>query len=295
LRQIEVFRAIMLTGSISGAAKLLTISQPAVSRLISYTEQRLGLSLFERIKGRLYATPEARRLFIEATLVYEGVNRFNAVADDLIEHRLGHLRLACSPSLGQWLIPNAIAAFCRLYPDARIILYTQLPEQLLQSVLTQQVELGIAFLQETHPNLQIQPLYENRIVAALPADHPLASREVLAVSDLTDHVFIGYGSDIPFGQLVRKLFQKAGCALQIAIEVQQAHVARALVQAGAGIALIDEMTANGPDCSNVVIRPIVPTVTAPVSLVQKNLEPLSRTAQEFIKTVAAMRAALQNP
>ncbi|CAJ3076526.1 LysR family transcriptional regulator [Burkholderia pseudomallei] len=59
LRQIEVFRAIMLTGSISGAAKLLHVSQPAVSRLISYAEQRLGLALFERIKGRLYPTPEA--------------------------------------------------------------------------------------------------------------------------------------------------------------------------------------------------------------------------------------------
>ena len=51
LRQIEVFRAIMLTGSISGAAKLLNVSQPAVSRLIAYTESRVGLMLFERIKG----------------------------------------------------------------------------------------------------------------------------------------------------------------------------------------------------------------------------------------------------
>lgn len=60
LRQIEVFRAIMMTGSISGAAKLLNVSQPAISRLISYTETRVGLVLFERIKGRLYPTPEAR-------------------------------------------------------------------------------------------------------------------------------------------------------------------------------------------------------------------------------------------
>ncbi|MET5019937.1 LysR family transcriptional regulator, partial [Burkholderia pseudomallei] len=58
LRPIEVFRAIMLTGSISGAAKLLHVSQQAVSRLISYAEQRLGLAQFESIKGRLYPTPE---------------------------------------------------------------------------------------------------------------------------------------------------------------------------------------------------------------------------------------------
>src|SRR5471032_3000145 len=84
LRQIEVFRAIMLSGSISGASKLLYVSQPAVSRLISYTEQRLGLMLFQRIKGRLYPTPEARRLFTEVNVVYQGVQRVNEVADDLI-------------------------------------------------------------------------------------------------------------------------------------------------------------------------------------------------------------------
>src|SRR3546814_17260281 len=65
LRQIEVFRAVMSTGSISGASKVLHVSQPAVSRLLSYTETRVGFPLFERIKGRLYATPEAKRLFRE--------------------------------------------------------------------------------------------------------------------------------------------------------------------------------------------------------------------------------------
>ena len=62
LRQIEVFRAVMITGSISGAAQLLFVSQPAVSRLLSQTETRIGFALFERIKGRLHATPEAKKL-----------------------------------------------------------------------------------------------------------------------------------------------------------------------------------------------------------------------------------------
>jgi DNA-binding transcriptional LysR family regulator len=289
LRQIEVFRAVMLTGSISGAANLLHVSQPAVSRTISYTEQRLSLTLFERIKGRLYPTPEARRLFSEASLVYEGVHRFNAVADDLVENRSGHLRVACSPSLGQWLMPRAIAEFGRRFPDVRIILRTLLPEVLLQAILTQQVELGVAFLEDTHPNVQVRPLYENRLVAALPSGHPLAAHEVLHVRELHDQPFIGFASDIPFGQLVRTLCQDTGCTLQVKVEVQLAHVAHALVQAGVGIALIDELTANGPIWPNVVVRPVVPTIAAPVSLLHMTLEPLSRLAQEFIATLECMR------
>ena len=96
LRQIEVFRAIMISGSISGASKLLFVSQPAVSRLIAYTEQRLGLMLFERIKGRLSPTPEARRLFVEVTALYQNVQRVNEVADNLAENREGQLRLSLS-------------------------------------------------------------------------------------------------------------------------------------------------------------------------------------------------------
>lgn len=282
----------MLTGSISGAAKLLHVSQPAVSRLISYTEQRLGLSLFERIKGRLYPTPEARRLFTEVNVVYQGVQRVNEVADDLIENRMGHLRIACSPNLGQSLIPRAIALFYERFPDVRIILHTLLPNILLQAVLTQQVDVGIAFMQETHPNVQIRPIHENRIVAALPVGHPLARRDTLHVSDLVDQPFIGYGSDIPFGQLVRKLFTDADCPLRIKTEVQQAHVACALVQAGVGVALIDELTIGGPAWSNMVVRPVEPAIAAPVSVIHATLEPLSRTAQAFIATLESLHAEL---
>ncbi|MFK3707389.1 LysR family transcriptional regulator [Raoultella sp. BIGb0138] len=289
LKQIEVFRAIMLTGSISGAAKLLHVSQPAVSRLISYTEQRLGLSLFERIKGRLYPTPEARHLFIEVNSVYLGVQRVNEVAEDLIQNRMGHLRIACSPSLGQGLIPNAIAKFHRTLPDARVILHTMIPDVLLQAVLTQQVELGIAFLHEGHPNVQSRVLYENHLVVALPATHPLTAKNIINVEDLVGQPFIGYGSDIPIGQIVRQLFNNEGIVVRPIVESQQIHVACALVQAGVGIALIDEITASGPVWTNVVFRPISPTAKTPISIIHGMYEPLSRLAQEFITTLESIQ------
>nr|WP_315297407.1 LysR family transcriptional regulator [Raoultella terrigena] len=289
LKQIEVFRAIMLTGSISGAAKLLHVSQPAVSRLIGYTEQRLGLSLFERIKGRLYPTPEARHLFIEVNSVYLGVQRVNEVAEDLIQNRMGHLRIACSPSLGQGLIPNAIAKFHRTLPDTRVILHTMIPDVLLQAVLTQQVELGIAFLHEGHPNVQSRVLYENHLVVALPATHPLTAKNTINVEDLVGQPFIGYGSDIPIGQIVRQLFNNEGIVVRPIVESQQIHVACALVQAGVGIALIDEITASGPVWTNVVFRPLSPTAKTPISIIYGMYEPLSRLAQEFISTLESIQ------
>jgi len=289
LKQIEVFRAIMLTGSISGAAKLLHVSQPAVSRLIAYTEQRLGLTLFERIKGRLYPTPEARHLFVEVNAVYQGVQRVNEVAEDLIQNRMGHLRIACSPSLGQSLIPSAIAKFNSELPEARVILHTMIPDVLIQAVLTQQVDLGIAFLHEGHPNMYSRMLYENRLVVALPAKHPLTAKNVISVKDLIDQPFISYGSDIPIGQLVRKLLSDADILLSPTVEVQQNHVACALVQAGVGIAFVDEITANGPIWTKVVFRPIDLMAKTPISIVHGMYTPLSRLAQAFIDTLESMK------
>lgn len=288
LRQIEVFRAIMLSGSISGAAKLLFVSQPAVSRLIAYTEQRLGLVLFERIKGRLYPTPEARRLFTEVTSLYQSVERVNEVAENLAENRVGQLRLACSPSLGQSLLPRAIATFRRSFPEIRIVLQTLIPSVMLQSLLTQQVDLGVAYMPVDHPSLTSKPLYKNKIVAVLPVGHPLVARGSVTAQDLIPEPLIGYSADIPFGILVRDLFGGQDEQPRPLIEVQQAHVACAMVQAGAGVALVDEMTVKGPIWSNVVAVPITDTVNAPINAFYLQLEPLSRLAQAFIHVLETM-------
>ncbi|NPC58458.1 LysR family transcriptional regulator [Caenimonas soli] len=167
LRQIEVFRAVMLSNSIVGAAKMLHVSQPAISRLLAHTERRLGLQLFERIKGRLHPTPDAQKLFTQVQVVYEGVQLVNEMAEDLVENREGTLRLAGTPSLCHEVVPKAIASFCRSYPGVRIALQTLSPPKLLDAVLTQQAELGLAFFSEPHSAVNSSLIYPNQIVLAL--------------------------------------------------------------------------------------------------------------------------------
>lgn len=288
LRQIEVFRSIMVTGSISRAAKLLNVSQPAISRMLSYLEQRLGLQLFERIKGRLYPTPEAKRLLPEVNTVYQGVQRVNEVAEELIEHRLGHLRVACSPSLGQGLLPRAVALFLQQHPDARVSIFTLFPQVLTQALLTQQVDLGVVLLPEPHPNILSQVLCRNELVVALPADHPLASRSTVNLADLAAESVIGYGSDMPIGALVRQLFTQAGLNVRPKVDAQQVHVACSLVQHGVGIALIDRITTAGPVWSRVVIRPLAETIDIPIHIQRPAFEPLSRLGRAFVETLLTL-------
>ncbi|GAU81810.1 LysR-family transcriptional regulator [Bosea sp. BIWAKO-01] len=76
----------MISGSISGAARLLSVSQPAISRLLAYTQDRLELRLFERVHGGTQPTPEAQRLFTEVDQVLQGVLRVNELTEELREH-----------------------------------------------------------------------------------------------------------------------------------------------------------------------------------------------------------------
>ncbi|HTH61028.1 MAG TPA: LysR substrate-binding domain-containing protein [Paraburkholderia sp.] len=288
LRQIEVFRAIMVAGSISGAAKLLCVSQPAISRMISHTESRLGLKLFERIKGRLYPTPEARRLFVEVNAVHQGLQRVNDVANDLIEKNTGALQLVVSPSLGQTLIPTAIARFRARFPKVRINIVTQTSTQLVQTLLTRQAELGVAMFSLDHPNIEQRSIYEDHLVAVLPQDHPLASRPALHVRDLENVDLIGYSADTPFGGLIQQLFATTDIAMRLAVEVRLTHAACALVQAGVGVTIADEVAVLGQVWPGVVIRPLLPDITMDVNVLHARFEPLSGLAQEFLNTLTEL-------
>lgn len=288
LRQIEVFRAVMLTGSISGASKLLYVSQPAISRLMSHTEQRLGLELFRRTKGRLYPTPEARRLLGEVNAVYEGIERVNEIAEDLAANRTGSLRLTCSPNLGQTVLPRAIASFRAAHPAVRVVVRTQIPGNMLRALLSGQVDLAVSNMPLVHPNLEARLLVKNAIVALVPVDHRLATRSWVRPAELVGEDLIGYGPDVPFGLLVREMFGSEGNQPDMRVQVEQAHVARALAQAGAGIALVDAMTVFGQSWPNIVAVPVRTKVNASVQIFHVQTEPLSRLSLEFVDTLTGM-------
>jgi DNA-binding transcriptional LysR family regulator len=283
LRQIEIFRAVMTTGSISGASQLLFVSQPAVSRLLSHTEQRVGFALFERIKGRLYATPEAKKLFHEVESVYQAVRRVNDLASDLSKNRRGILNIVSSPSVGQMLIPEALALFRARHPDVKLTFQCLGYGYLKERLLSHQADLGIIILPMEHPNLEVAPLCRNRLVCILPYDHELTRRATLTLADLRPYPLISYEKESPFGGMVARMYQEAGEPLNAAIEVGSPQNAGSLVQMGAGVALVDEFSVRSwASNSQLVVRPVENAPILQANLVHMRFEPLSQLTQAFI-------------
>ena len=285
LRQIEVFRAVMTTGSIRGASELLFVSQPAVSRLLSHTESRVGFALFERIKGRLYATPEAKKLFHEIERMYQGVQRVNELAQELAENREGILNIVSSPSIGQMMIPQAIAAFREDHPQVKLTFqylgYVPLKERLLNH----QADLGVTILPVDHPNLDVTPLAQGQLVCICPYNHPLSRLSTLTLADMRPYPLISYDRATPFGVILDRMYEAADEALKSAIEVGSPQNACSLVQAGAGIALVDEFSVRNWPTHQLIVRPVVNAPVLQANLVHPRFDPLSTLAQRFVRVL----------
>lgn len=284
LRQIEVFRAVMITGSINGAAQLLLVSQPAVSRMLSHTEARIGFKLFERIKGRLYPSPEARSLFNDVESVYRDVQRVNSTLHNLVQQRQGVLRIASSPSLGHQLVPDAIGAFRQCNENILVSLECLRHMLLRDRLLDQHADVGISLFPIDHPNILAVPLSYIRVMVICPADHPVTKLDTKDLPQaLAKMPFIGYSADTPFHSFMMKALERVGLPYRPSIDVDSPHHACALVKNGTGFSVVDEVSFRASGGERMAVLPIMTEERLTVSLVHLRQEPLAQFAQAFVE------------
>ncbi|AVS69788.1 LysR family transcriptional regulator [Paracidovorax avenae] len=285
LRQIEAFRAVMVTGSVSGAARLLHVSVPAISRLLSHTESRLGFALFERVKGRLHPTAEARRLYLEVEQVYGGVQRIGSLTRELAVRRRGLVSILSSPSLGQMIVPLAIAQLRTALPDLQVHFHCLNHDALKERILQQRADLGISTFPVDHPNLVTRPLAAARLLCICPHSHPLATYEEVGTEELLPHELIGYPHGSPLGMRIDQMFAAGDAAPRFNVEVTSPHYACALVHAGAGAALVDEYSLQGWLESRFKVIPVRGAQPIVADLVHLQSEPLSPAAHALLRAL----------
>ncbi|WPB58749.1 LysR family transcriptional regulator [Xylophilus sp. GOD-11R] len=281
LRQMEVFRAVMLTGSISGASKLLFTSQPAISRIVSHTEQTLGLSLFSRIKGKLVPTPEGEALFREVDEFYKQALRVDDFARGLAAGPSGTLNIASSPCLSRSLVPRVVTRFVQRYPNIRVNLRTTLLAGMAQEVLSNTVDLAVSVLPLEHPNLRMEPFTEGRMVCVVPRGHELAQMASVAIGDLARFTLIAHHPSIAFGQMVTAAFRQAGVPLVSRVDIHETDVACALVRAGAGIAMVDQFTVEGMAWNDLLVLPLADEIRLVPSIVRSAFDNGQTHADKF--------------
>ncbi|MDQ8033204.1 LysR family transcriptional regulator [Bordetella genomosp. 1] len=281
LRQIEVFRAIMMAGSISGAGRALHVSQPAVSRVLALTESRLGYALFERARSRLVPTPEARRLYGEVEQVYGGIQRVNDLAAALAHDGAGMLRVVSSASFGQRLVPQAILRMRKRNERSRVDYRSVTFDELAGYFLTGRADVGLSMSPPEHPNLSSTLLGEVPVVCVVPRGHALAEHAVIHAADFSSAQWIGYPPDTPLGRALAPFFGGAP-ACPAAVEVHSPVTACAFALQGLGPALVDRWCVTPELEGQVELRPVEPAVSAPIWATHTNLAPLPLLGRRFL-------------
>lgn len=291
-RQLTAFRETMVTGTASGAAEIMGISQPAVSRLIDALEESLGLTLFDRRTGRMVPTTEARLFYAELQRAFASYDRLTATAEDLRQGRSGSLHVACMPAVGLNFLPDAIAAFQKVQPDVKIRYDLQLSMRVEEWVASQQVDLGIAEFPFERAGIERENFCQIPYVMAMPAGHPLGAQGVVTPADLDGARMISLSTETALRRMLDACLRDARATPQILCETTYSAGVCTLVRRGVGVGLIDMFTACDFAGTGIVFRRFAPELMFNVGILYPRHMPRSRVAGEFLTTLRAHRNRL---
>ena len=285
-RQIEAFRAVMLSGSVTAAAGLLNITQPAVSRLLRDLQQALDIPLFERRGARLLPTSEALSLYGEVERSFIGLDRIMQAAADLRGRRAGTLRIAALPALANGFLPRFVGRFLADRPKLDLALHGLVSHIVLDWVASGQCDLGFAAVPVEHPAVALERMPPVPVVAVMPEGHRLAARKRLRPEDFEGEPFVALGPFTLLRHRIDGLFADRGVTRVQRVETPLSEIACALVAAGVGLSLVDPFTAQEYATRGVAVRPFEPRIHFEFAALHSTQRSIPRVGREFIDAFA---------
>lgn len=282
LRHIEIFHAIYTTGSITNAAKILHVSQPSVSKVLSHAEMQLGFNLFERVKGRLIPTDEAEMLFDEVDKIYQQMRSIKNTAENIKKSEYGHINLGLTPALGFDAVPNAIAKYHEKHQKVNFNVQTVHNDAVLQALLEHKCDLAILFSPNVMPGVTSIEFAQSELVIVYPKVSFPDCPSKLTLSQLQEFEYIDISESGPLGDLLWTRMMKENITLESPIKVQTYFIAARLVAQGAGVCVIDKFTALGNLSDNIAIASFDPPLAFSVNALHLDNRNLSKVTEEFI-------------
>ncbi|MEF7614673.1 LysR substrate-binding domain-containing protein [Aquincola sp. MAHUQ-54] len=292
LKHIEVFNAIMLTGSASAAARLLHVTQPAVTQALQHAELQLGYALFTRQRNRLVPTREAQALYPEVQRLMSQLESVRRIAAALGGGENSELRILIVPSLAVHVLPAALKRFRRRHPNRPVSIQTQHTREIARSIALQEGDVGIVYGSLSHPALHEERVAVGRLVCVTPQGERGADRRsTVALEDVVRTPIIRIDERDPVGAMLADQWTRLGHTPPPGITVQTHHIAMLLAEQGFGPAIIDSFTAHDSRSRTLHVRTLLPEVPVEVkALLPQGLRSPQPVA-DFIEAFGAAAAA----
>lgn len=270
-RHIEIFRALMLSGGMTEAARSLHTSQPTLSRELARLEYLLGYPLFDRVRGRLKPTQAALDLFEEVQRSFAGLDRIVQRARSLAQGQVAALEVLSLPALTQALLPGACRRWQDLAPEGHVRITPQESPLLEEWLSEQRYDLGLSEQALAPAGTRSELLFESDEVCVLPDGHPLLERQVLALPDFEGRAFISLAGQDPYRLQFDALFEAAGVSRRLQLETPSAAAICECVRQGLGVSLLNPLTALRFSGQGVQMRRLAVSVPYRIYLAQPQL------------------------
>jgi len=282
-RHLEVLHAIMQTGSVTNAARLLNVTPPSVSSALQQCEVQLGMRLFERVGGRLKPTPEAKALLPLIKDAFQRLGRVSEHAVALASGRTGTLSIGGTLALANGYLVEAVARFRRERPDVSIELHSLETPDIIERVVWRELDMGVCYGPVLDAALEVEPLASKALVCVLPEKHRLAGKDALEVDDIVAEPLITYDPQDRLRSEIDDVLRAASTAPRFAVQVNQTITALRLVQEGAGIAIVNPFIFVAMNLAGLVAKPLLPRRTLEAKAIFPAASARSRVTTEFVK------------
>ena len=281
----------METGSMSAAARLIHLTQSAVSRSIANAELQLGYPLFHRVGGRLVPTTEGLALFEESSAIFERLESLKRTAHNLKSGEQGLLRIAAIPQVCHKLLPDALARFHRLHPEVSVEVRSLHKRQIAAELLTRSADVGFDHYTIAHPGIQSRSLGVGPLFAMLPGRHARAVAQGIGSKALVDLLsslpVVALTDDDPLYMAFLRYCEHQGFRPAGRVLVQTSQLAEELVARELGWTVVDFRTA-AMRRKDVVVTPLQPYVECSMNaFFARNHSPtlLARRMADTVKAV----------
>jgi DNA-binding transcriptional LysR family regulator len=245
LRQVEAFKAVIECGTVSRAAEVLRVSQPAVSKLLLHLEEDTGLQLFERVKGRLVPTKRGMRLYEEVDRIFGGIRQVESAVEFIRREDQGRLVVGVMPALSGTFIQRVTMGFLQRCPDVYISIYARSSQFIADRLVTRQLDVGLISPRIGNPYIDAEPLMEHPLVCIMPPDHPLTKKSIIEPCDLDGEAFISFAADSHTSQRIAETFEAYKVRAKTVLDASVAPTVCEFVAAGAGVSLVHPLFADG--------------------------------------------------
>lgn len=284
-RQIDAFRTVVSTGTVTESAQMLGISQPAVSRLISDLESEIGFKLFTRSGRNVKPTLEARLLVDEVRRALSGLERIKEAARAIKQFQHAQLRVITTPTFSSNLAVPLIKKFSKRQPKAMISLEIQPSDDTVEWMVSQNHDFGIAPPSGRNPTIRTRPLMNAEAICILPRDHRLASTDLIRPEDLHGESFVSYLSDALFRFEVDEIFRKAGVERRMQYEARTSDAISRLVAEGLGVSIVGPLEADQAHALGLATVRFEPDMPFAAGLIWSGQKTMSAIAEDFLEMV----------